>query len=355
MRPFVLICVNAGGTVIFEKRDVNRMTIRPPMTDIPVTPADSRLQHLPVTLFATVMGMAGLTLALHMAEAELGWGHIASKAALWVTIADFVLISALFLLKAARFPGAIAEEWNHPVKMAFFPAISISLLLIATAMRVDMPSVARLVWIVGAIGQAGLTLAVISGWIGHKPFLPVHISPAWFIPAVGNVVAPLAGIQLGFEELSWLFFSTGMLFWIVLLTLVMNRLIFHDPLPGRLLPTLGILIAPPAIGFLAWLQLNGGQLDAFARVLFYAAITFTAIVTVQAAGFAKLPFALSFWALSFPAASLTVATFRYGSLADSSFHTGLAFVFLAALVAIVAALILRTTIAVMRGQICQPE
>ncbi|PYG28345.1 SLAC1 anion channel family protein [Pelagimonas varians] len=325
------------------------------MTDIPATPADSRLQHLPVTLFATVMGMAGLTLALHMAETQLGWRHFASTLSLWATIADFVLIAGLFSLKAGRFPKAIAEEWNHPVKLAFFPAISISLLLIATAMRADMPELARMVWVVGAIGQAGLTLAVISGWIGRKPFQPVHISPAWFIPAVGNVVAPIAGVSFGFVELSWLFFATGMLFWIVLLTLVMNRLIFHDPLPGRLLPTLGILIAPPAVGLLAWLQLNGGQLDAFARVLFYAAITFTAIVTVQAPGFAKLPFALSFWALSFPAASLTVATFRYGTLAGSPFHTSLAFVFLAVLIAIVAALIFRTTLAAMKGQICMPE
>lgn len=325
------------------------------MTDISASPDDSRLQHMPVTLFATVMGMAGLTLALHMAETQLGWGHFASRVSLWVTIADFIVISGLFLLKAGRFPKAVAGEWNHPVKLAFFPAISISLLLIATAMQADMPSVARLVWILGAIGQAGLTLAVISGWIGRKPFQPIHISPAWFIPAVGNVVVPLAGIPLGYVELSWLFFSTGMLFWIVLLTLVMNRLIFHDPLPGRLLPTLGILVAPPAVGFLAWLQLNGGQLDAFARVLFYAAITFSAIVTVQAAGFAKLPFALSFWALSFPAASLTVATFRYGTLAGSSVHTGLAFVFLAILAAIVAALIVRTIGAALQGQICKPE
>ena len=40
----------------------------------------------------------------------------------------------------------------------------------------------------------------------------------------------------------WLFFSAGMLFWPVRLTLVFSRLNFHDPLPGRLYPTLAILI-----------------------------------------------------------------------------------------------------------------
>jgi tellurite resistance protein len=33
----------------------------------------------------------------------------------------------------------------------------------------------------------------------------------------------------------------------MLLTLVFNRIIFHDPLPGKLQPTLVILIAPPAV------------------------------------------------------------------------------------------------------------
>ncbi|WP_299927598.1 SLAC1 anion channel family protein [uncultured Pelagimonas sp.] len=325
------------------------------MTAETETPAKGSLKHLPITLFATVMGLAGLSLALHMAETQFGWPPLASRVALWLTMADFAVVAALYVLKSLRFQAAVAGEWGHPVRMAFFPAISISLMLIATAMLPTMPGIASWVWSIGALAQAGLTLAVISGWIGRRPFQPMHISPAWFIPAVGNVVAPIAGIPLGFVELSWLFFATGMVFWIVLLTLVMNRLIFHDPLPGRLLPTLAILIAPPAVGFLAWLQLNGGALDPFARVLFYTAITFTAIVVVQARGFVKLPFALSFWALSFPVAALTIATFRYANLSGSQAHVALAAVFLAALVLIVAGLIARTGVAAVRDEICQPE
>ncbi len=318
-------------------------------------PHESKLQHLPVTLFATVMGLAGTSLALHMAETQMGFGHAMSRSLLWMTVLDFAVILAFYGLKAIRFPKTITEEWLHPVKLAFFPAISISLLLLATAMRGDAPLVARGLWCLGAALQAGLTLAVISGWIGRRPFQPMHISPAWFIPAVGNVVAPIAGIPLGFVELSWLFFATGMIFWVVLLTLVMNRLIFHDPLPGRLLPTLAILIAPPAVGFLAWLQLNGGVLDPFARILFYAAITFFAIVSVQARGFLKLPFALSFWALSFPIAALSLATFRYADLSSSQPHSILAVAFLIVLVLVVLGLIWRTGLAVLRGEICQPE
>jgi tellurite resistance protein len=316
---------------------------------------DVSLEHFPVTFFATVMGLAGMTLALHVVEARFGWGSSSSTLSLWVTIVDFIVLAAVYLLKALRYPQAVVAEWHHPVKMAFFPAISISLLLIATALREQRPELALGVWCVGAIAQGGLTLAVISGWIGRRPFQPMHISPAWFIPAVGNVIVPVAGVPFGFVELSWLFFSTGVLFWIVLLTLVMNRLIFHDPLPGRLLPTLGVLIAPPAVAFLAWLQLNGGEIDAFARILYNASLVFAAIVALQAPGFAKLPFALSWWALSFPVAGLTLATMHFGRLTGSSTHDALGLGFWAVLLLIMAGLIVRTILAKVRGELCRPE
>lgn len=325
------------------------------MTDINAAANEPRLEHFPVTFFATVMGLSGLALALHLAESRFGYPHVASQVALVLAIADFGAAVLLYLIKALRFPSAIGGEWCHPVKLAFFPAISISLLLIAAALRPDVPETARVIWMLGAAAQATLTLAVISGWIGKRPFQPMHISPAWFIPAVGNVVAPVAGVPLGFVEISWLFFSVGVLFWLVLLTLVMNRLIFHDPLPARLHPTLVILIAPPAVGALAWLQLNGGQLDAMVRVFYNCALFFAAIVVLQAPAIARLPFALSWWALSFPVAALTLATLKFGELAQSRFHDGMGLFFLALLLVIVAGLIVRTSLAAINGEICRPE
>ncbi len=314
-----------------------------------------RLEHFPVSFFASVMGLAGLTLALHAASTLLPGAGVLSRGMLAVTVLAFVAIGAIYARKAALHRAAVAAEWHHPVKMAFFPAISISLLLIATALAPNMPSLARPVWMLGTGLQAGLTLAVVAGWIGHRPFQPMHISPAWFIPAVGNVVVPVAGPALGFVELSWLFFAAGLMFWAVLLTLVMNRLIFHDPLPGRLLPTLAILMAPPAVGFLAWLALNGGTVDAGARILLNLAYVFAAIVATQAPKFRSLPFALSWWALSFPIAALTIASLRFGALVGSGFHTGLGLVLLALLVLVVGGLAVRTGRAIAARQICLPE
>ena len=317
-------------------------------------PDQGRLQHVPVTLFTTVMGLCGFTLALRAGEGALGLENIASRAAHWLTMVLFAAIALAYLLKILRHPRAVAAEWNHPVKLAFFPAISISLVLMSIAMMVPNPGLARVMWLMAVPLQLVLTLAVVSGWIGARAFQHGHLSPAWFIPAVGNVIVAIAGAPLGYVEISWFFASTGLIFWLVLLTLVMNRLIFHDPLPERLQPSLVILIAPPAVGYLAWIELVGG-VDAFARVLLNCVYLFTLIVAVQLPKLVKLPFSLAFWALSFPVAGAAIASFSHAAAIGSAGHRWIGLAYLAVLCAIIAALLWRTARALFAGALLQPD
>ncbi|WP_323780362.1 SLAC1 anion channel family protein [Thalassovita sp.] len=324
------------------------------MTDAVQAHPGNRLEHYPVTFFAVVMGMSGLTLALHAAELAYGIHGSFSNIAYGATVFFALLIAMGYIAKALQYPAAVVAEWKHPVRLAFFPAISISLLLIATATLPRNAQAAEILWLIGMVSQGVLTIAVISGWIGARAFQTGHLSPAWFIPAVGNVIVPIAGVPLGYFELSWYFMSVGLIFWIVLMTLVMNRLIFHDPLPGRLQPTLVILIAPPAVAFVAWVRLYG-EVDAFARILLNGAYLFTLIVAVQLPRMVRLPFALSFWALSFPFAAVTIASFNFAANAQSPIHKSIGSGLLLVLLIIIAALLLRTLKALRKGEICVPE
>lgn len=320
----------------------------------PVVSGAQRLSHFPVTFFAVAMGLMGLVLALHGAGRTLAWAAVLGQGVFYAAAVIFVAIGAVYLLKLLRYPAAVRAEWNHPVKLAFFPAMTVALLLTATACLGEYPSLARALWILGTVGQGILTIAVISGWISHRSFEVAHLTPAWFIPAVGNVIVPIAGAQMGYNEISWLFFSGGIVFWIVLLTLVMNRLVFHNPIPARLFPTLAILIAPPAVAFVAYYQLVG-QVDPFARILLNTAYVFAVLMLVQVPKLLALPFALSWWALSFPVAGLTIASLLYAGVAQSSAHLLVGYGALAVLCTVIAGLIWRTLVAIARKQICQPE
>ena len=321
--------------------------------DAAPVPAD-RLEHFPVTFFAVAMGLFGLTLAIRAAELTFRTGTHVAMIALAAAAAVLGLVSAFYLAKLAMHRDAVVHEWNHPVRVAFFPAASISFLLLAAALVDVSRPIAQIVWTGATIAQGALALAVISAWIGHRPFQPVHLSPAWFIPAVGNVIVPVAGVPLGHTDISWLFFSAGLGFWIVLLTLVVNRLMFHDPLPGRMVPTLTILIAPPAVAYVAWVRLTG-EPGPFGLILLNLAYVFAAIVATQAMKMRKLPFALSWWALSFPVAAAAIASFSHARLASSPHHGLIGAGFLALLCVIIAVLAVRTAGAIMRREICVPE
>lgn len=314
-----------------------------------------RLAHFPVAFFASVMGTAGLALATHRLELLLGAGAAASGAIAAFAGALFVALAAVYSLKAIRRPAAVLAEWRHPVRLSFFATISISLMLLATTALPHARQAAEILWPIGATLQLAASLAILSSWIGRRKFEPPHLNPAWFIPAVGNIVAPLAGAQLGYLEASWFFFAVGVLFWLMLATLVFNRLIFHDPLPERLVPTLMILVAPPAVGFLAYMRLGGHALDPFARILFYAAVGLFLLVAAQIRRLAALSFTLSWWAYSFPLAALAVATSVYAeAVGGGAFKAG--FVALYGLLAgVIALLVALTARAIARGDICRPE
>lgn len=322
--------------------------------ELPAADAEPRLKHFPVSLFAVTMGLCGITLATQKLAHTIGGFGFAADALLALSMAVFCVIAAFYAAKAVRYPADVVAEWSHPVRISFFPAISISLILIGSALIGHSAQAATVLWGLGAALHLAGTLSVVSAWIGHRSFDALFLNPAWFIPAVGNILVPVAGVRLGFPEISWFFFSVGIVFWIVLLTLVFNRLIFHNPLPARLMPTLVILIAPPALGLISYQQLAPG-LDPFSRLLYYAAVLFFLVIVSQAPKLVRLPYALSWWAYSFPLAAFTIATLLYGELTGSPAHRLAGFALYGLLVFVVAVLVMTTLRAIARGEICRPE
>ena len=328
------------------------------MTSPSASGADSepidRLAHFPISFFAVVMGLAGLTIASHKLEATLGLDSTLSTTLFWVSAAVYVAIAATYLTKAFLRSSALAEEWAHPVRIAFFPAISIGIILLSIAALNINTGLSQILWIVGAALHFVFTVMVMTAWINHSRYEVPHLNPAWFIPVVGNMLIPIAGVHHAPADISWFFFSFGLLFWLVLLTIVFNRLIFHNPLPARLMPTLFILIAPPAVGFISWSVLTGG-LDAFGRILFFSALFFFVLLLPQLGKLMRLPFALSWWAYTFPLAALTIANFAMAERSDAAVYRWIGFGLYGVLVLVIVALVVKTLSEMRHGRICVPE
>ncbi len=332
--------------------------IMPETTQAAVKP-EPRIKHFPVAFFAMIMGLIGLSIAWEMAQATFGTPLDIAGALRWLGLSLFGLFSAIYLCKLLVFRDMVLQEIRHPIQINFFPTISISMLLLGATLLPSIPVVAAVFWIIGTALQLLLTLYVMNVWMHHDRFEIHHINPAWFIPIVGNVIVPIAGVPLGYLELSWFFFSIGILFWLILFAIITYRMLFHRPLPDRLMPTFFIMIAPPASGFIAYIELSGlteiGTLDAFARVLYYSSLFLTLLLLTQAGRFVRLHYSISWWAYSFPLAAVSIATLIMFQLTGLLTFAVIGWTLLSLVSLVVIFLLYRTAVAVGGRTICVPH
>lgn len=318
-----------------------------------------KLQYFPIAFFSMIMGLGGFAIAIKQGEEYLPLPFQVSYIVLIITTIIFIILLFTYICKILFFQQAVKAELSHPIKLNFFPTISISFIILSIGFYPYHPEISKILWFIGVIGHFIFTLYVMSIWIHHTHFEIHHMNPAWFIPVVGNILVAIVGVYHFNIELSWFFFSIGLLFWLVLLTIVFNRVIFHHPLPENLLPTFFILLAPPSVGVLSYIHLTGiletGVIDSFARVLYYSGLFLGILLLIQISRFTRLPFFLSWWAYSFPVAALTIATFTFYKLTHALFLCITAWFLLIMLTILIFILIFKTLQALFTGKILVKE
>ncbi len=312
---------------------------------------NQRIQYFPISAFSIILGMTGLTIALQKIHELFGIHFRLDQIMLEITLVLFVLILGMYAMKVIRFPHEVRIDFADPVRMNFFPTISISLLLLSIAFLAINGGISRGLWLLGTTVHTFFTYQIIAIWMMHPKFEIKHINPAWFIPVVGNILIPVAGVQHFAAEISWFFYGIGLVFWVLLFTIFMYRMIFHSPMVEKLVPTLAILIAPPAVGFIAYVKLTG-QLDSFGKILYYFALFLTTFLLTQWGLFSKIKFYLSWWAYSFPISSMTIATVLMYHLTGLSFFRFLSGTIFGILVFLILLLIPLTLKAIKQCEIC---
>ena len=314
---------------------------------------NNRLKFFPIMMFAIVMGMSGLTIMYQKAALWLSFSAYIGMALMGVSTLLFVLIVALYLRKFFTYRAAVKNEFSHPVRLNFFAAASISMLMLAIIYKEVFVEVSALFWYVGAGLHFYLTMHTISFWINQNQALD-HSNPAWFIPVVGNVLVPIGGVGFASQGVLMYFLSCGIFFWIVLFAILLNRIIFHHQLASKFMPTLFILIAPPAVGFISYVKMFS-VVDTFAMILFNLALFFTLLVAFMYKNFVSIKFFISWWAFVFPLAAMSIsAMLMYHETRDMSLWV-LSYVMVTVTTVVVSVVIYQTIIHIKKGEICVQE
>ncbi|SMC70695.1 SLAC1 anion channel family protein [Sporomusa malonica] len=311
------------------------------------------LPHFPIGLFASVMGLCGLSIAYQRFEQVFGLELGIGLALLTVAYVVFAAVSVTYFTKLVKHTTNAVNEFNHPIKASFFPTISISLLLLSIGTLEISREVARYLWITGTGMHFAFTIVFMSRWI-NRSYEITHSNPAWFIPVVGNILVPSTGVEFAHKELSWFFFSVGLFFWLVLFNIIFYRIIFHSQLPPKLIPTLFILVAPPAVGFVSYMRLTG-EMDGLARVLLYVAIFFTLLLFSIVRNFIGLNFSVSWWAYTFPMCAVTIATTLAFKFTGLALFGWLAALFITVTTLIIFIVAVQTIKAFRQNAVCVPD
>jgi len=314
----------------------------------------SRLKNFPVSFLAIALGLIGFTLAWQKAEHILAIPLVISPYLLYFTLVVIAVILCTYLAKIIKYYDEVKKEFNHPVKLNFYPILA-KLFLIASIIYLESDFIlSKYLWWIGVVIQFFFTLVIMSAWIRHEKFKIQHINPSWFIPVVGCIIIPIAGVKHFSPELSWFFFSVGLFWWMILTTLVINRMIFHNPIPDKLIPTLFILFAPPIIGFISLTKLYGG-LNPGGNLLYYFGLFLFILVMFQMKLFFKIKFYLSWWAYSFPLDALAIGTLLMYHQSGMIFFKAASIVIFVILNLVILMLLLKTIVAMKNRAICIEE
>lgn len=258
-----------------------------------------------------------------MAVGTLAWGHAWRAASeVWTIpsglaelaaglgLAVWLLLLLAYALQWLQQPMASKQELDHPVMSAMAALGPVSTLLAAITLKPWLPELAWALYALAILVQLALGLWWLGRfWQGGRS--PESVNASAYLPSVAqNLVAATASASFGFHALGALFFGAGVLSWLAMESLVLQRAATQAPLPAAQRPLQGIQMAPAVVGGLSYVALTSGPPDLLAQMLLgyglYQGLLAARLLRWTGAG----GFAPSHWAFSFGVMALATLALR---------------------------------------------
>ncbi|NMH77460.1 TDT family transporter [Pseudonocardia xinjiangensis] len=308
--------------------------------------------RVPLNFFGMPFGLAGLggcwlTAAEYgLAPPAFGEAILVVAALVWLFVVSRYVRDALF--DRAAFARDLLDNVAGPFASL---AVITPMLLAAEGLYPYAP-------VAGAIVTdvfIGLTVLLGSWFTGQWIYGPVDIDkfhPGYFLPTVaGGLVAAAAAAAVGQPRLAEVMFGLGMVCWFVVGSVILMRMFFRPLLPGPLLPTVAIEVAPPAVASLAYFTMTGDRVDTFASMLAGYGLLMVLSQMRLLPAYLRLPFMPSTWAFTFSWAAVANVAMHWVNGTRPSGYVMYHYVVLAAITVFIGGIAVRTVIALGRHQL----
>jgi tellurite resistance protein len=281
---------------------------------------------MPVSLFGAVMGLTALCFSWRLADKSRHIGTFIGEVIGFTAIGVFIILAIAYTVKWMRYRSLVKAEFENPGTMSFFSTVTISILLLPGILLPYASVLAGSMWVAGVVMTLLFALFVLRKWMqARQPW--ENVGPAWVLPITGTLNVPIVGDSFHFRgahEICLMFFGFGIIFIMVMMSIMFSRFFFAAALPDALKPSLMILVAPFALAFSGYQGMTAGQ-DIAASAFFYFSLFMLLLFGGEVVLLPRCcPFKVSWWSVSFPLASVTVACLRYAERHPDGAHWTLA-------------------------------
>ena len=309
----------------------------------------SAVTQIPPNFFTIPFGLAGLAALwrlmtdFYASPPAIADGLFIAAAAVWL------LLIAGSLGRLLRAPRSVLGELRDPVLSPFWSLPAIVGMLLAVGLEPHAYAVARVAFVVFLVATILLGGWLTGQWI-TEALDQTKLHPGYFLPTVaGGLLGAQGAADFGMPGLGWLSFGIGMLCWLLLGSLILNRLLFTKTLPAPLLPTLAIELAPPAVGGSAYFALHGPTPNSFAYALAGYAVLMVLVQIRLLPVYARLKFGPGFWAFTFSWAAVAGLLLRWLAIEHPAGETLYAALTAGAVSLLIAVISTRSLLAVAGG------
>jgi tellurite resistance protein len=262
------------------------------------------MAFVPASYFGIVLGLAGLGGAWRVAARVWPLPSAIGEALMLIAGIAWALLLALYAAKWIYAREEALQELEHPIQCCFVGLIGVATMLVSIAVLPYSRIAAQIAFAAGA----SFTLAFAvwrTGilWQGGRD--PGATTPVLYLPAVGGAfVTATAAAALGHRDWGQLAFGAGFFSWLAIESVLLHRLYTAPSMPAPLRPTLGIQLAPPAVGGVAYLSVTTGAPGELAYAMLGYGVLQALLLLRLLPWIRQQPFAPSYWALTFGAATL---------------------------------------------------
>src|SRR5258707_1743679 len=308
------------------------------------------LLAIPPSFYSITFGLVGLARVWHLAGSLYGLSAAIGDALFLVAALVFLLFFAALVIKLVLAPKTVLADLADAAIGPMFSLLPITGMLLAVGLEPYAFDAARVLFLVFFVATV-----LLGGWYTGQWIVAAldagNFGPAYFLPTVaGGILGSDSAASLGLTGLGWLSFGIGMISWLMLGPIILNRLYLRPGLSAALIPTLAIIIVPSVIAGNAYFVLTGGRIDPLAYALAGYTVLMALVQLRLVSLYLKLKFSPGFWAFAFSYATTAAYALRWIHLQRFAGAAMLGYVVLAAITLFIGGIALRSLVALWQGK-----